>query len=138
MSVVGYRRLYYVVGCPSFSGVNGKAGGVCFSLNRSFSKIGQTIEEIIISIIVAISGSIPPLAAISPLDLPVSYTASATSPLATIPQPIVTLSLFVNPNGFAASEHPTILPIIPSSTNVSPNATISHEKVSWSALFMPI
>ena len=87
------------------------------------------------SIIVASSGSSPFSAAIS--DCPAEFTAKATSPRAIIPQPTVRLSFLVNPNGFAASEQPIILPAMPSATNANPNHNAFNEKDEKSAL-MPM
>ena len=41
--------------------------------------------------------------------------------------------MFLNPNGFATSPHPTIFPIIPRATNVSPNRRYDQLKPLKSA-----
>ncbi len=57
--VSGAGVSFAAAACPSVSPDKGRTGGF-FSLNKSLSRIGQTIEEITMSIIVAIRGSMPP------------------------------------------------------------------------------
>ena len=71
VAVSGAGVSFAAADCPSVSSDKGRTGGF-FSLNKILSRIGQTIEEITMSIIVAIRGSIPPSAASMFFAMPVS------------------------------------------------------------------